>query len=100
MNDGVSGARVGERAPREAGPLFGMAQHSGVQLVAQRKRAAVAIDQRMPVTRRIKNIPQLVGPLAKWKFDDNRAGGEGLEKFVHRRNLIAREYARRRRRII
>src|SRR5207248_6969345 len=66
VHNRVGGARIGEHAPGEVGPLFGMAQDSGVQLVAQREGAAVAVDQRMPVTRRIKNVPQLVRPLAKW----------------------------------
>ncbi len=100
MQDGVRGARPHQRVPRRIGVVERMTQMRRVHVVAQRKMAAIAVQQRMPVRGRIEHVAHFVRPLAEGKLDHDRARRrQCFQKTIRSRHLFARVHAGGRHRI-
>ena len=94
MDHGMRRARPHQGFPGSIWIVERMAQVRRVQMVAERKVAAVPVQQRVPVCGRVEHVAHLVRPLAERKLDDDGAGRrKRLEKAIHRWSLFAGVHA-------
>src|SRR5919198_393228 len=76
VDDDVRGTGLPQRLPCAVRPVERVLEAEGQRVVLLRRAAAVAIDEPLPVSRRVEHVADVEGGLAERQLEENRSVGQ------------------------